>query len=110
MELHSESLDGWTRIRLVGNLDARTAGETQVRLLPMLDAETRTYVFELDQVPAIDSAGLAVLVKIFREIRRRGAHMALSGVQREPMRVFHLTRLDRIFTIHPNAESARAAA
>jgi anti-anti-sigma regulatory factor len=36
--------------------------------------------------------------------------MTLINVQREPMRVFHLTRLDRIFAIHPSDDSARAAA
>ena len=110
MELHSESLDGWTRIRLVGNLDAGSAGETQRKILPLVDDGSRRYLFELDDVPVIDSAGLAVLVKVYREIQGKGGRMALSGVQREPMRVFHLTRLDRIFPIHPTAESARAAA
>jgi anti-sigma B factor antagonist len=110
MELHSESQDGWTRIRLVGNLDAGTAGATQPRLLSLVHDGARSYVFELDDMPVIDSAGLAVLVKVYREIRGRGGRMALSGVQREPMRVFHLTRLDRIFPIHPTAESARLAA
>ncbi len=110
MKLHSEELDGWTSIQLAGNLDAGSAGETQRGLLPMLTGTARSYVFEMDGVPVIDSAGLAVLVKMFREIKSRGGQMVLSGVQREPMRVFHLTRLDRIFPIHPTADSARAAA
>ncbi|MDZ4806104.1 MAG: STAS domain-containing protein [Candidatus Eisenbacteria bacterium] len=110
MELHSEQLDGWTRIQLTGNLDAGSAGEAQRSLLPLITGEPRSYILELEGVPAIDSAGLAVLVKLYREIKSRGGQMALAGVQREPMRVFHLTRLDRIFPIHPTAESARAAA
>jgi anti-sigma B factor antagonist len=109
MRLDLERHDDWTVVHLTGPLDALAAREAQRDLLDLLETAPGPWYLDMEGVDHIDSAGLAALVKFYREVRARGGRMALCGVQREPMRVLHTTRLDRIFSIHPTSDAAKAA-
>jgi anti-sigma B factor antagonist len=109
MRLDLERHDDRTVVHLTGPLDATAARETQRELLDLLDTTVGPWHIDMEGVEHIDSAGLAALVKFYREVRSRGGRMTLCGVQREPMRVLHTTRLDRIFSIHPTSDAAKAA-
>lgn len=109
MEMHVERAGGWTVIRLDGDLDAASAPDMQGGFVGWLNDAASFYLVDLGRVQHLDSAGLAALVKFYREVRVRGGRLALCGVQREPMRVFQLTRLDKLFSIYPTPEAARVA-
>lgn len=109
MKLDLERHDDWTVIRLEGSLDTLVARDVQRELLDLLETSPGPWYLDMEGVELIDSAGLAALVKFYREVRTRGGRMALCGVQREPMRVLHTTRLDRIFSIYPTSDAAKAA-
>ena len=108
MNMRVEKEGGWTVIRLDGDLDAASAAEVQTGFVNWLNETASFYLLDLGRVHHLDSAGLAALVKFYREVRLRGGRLALCGVQREPLRVFQLTRLDKIFSIYPTPDAARA--
>lgn len=109
MTLDLERLDDRTVVHMTGHLDAKGAREAQRELLDVLDAAPGPWYLDMEGVEHLDSAGLATLVKFYREVRARGGRMALCGVQREPMRLLHTTRLDQVFSILPTSDAARAA-
>lgn len=109
MALEIERGGGWTVLHLSGPLNAHSAGTIQSELLRTLEDGTVSFLLDLEKVTALDSSGLAALVRFYKEIRIRGGTLALCAVQREAMTVFRVTRLDKIFTILPDPGHARAA-
>ncbi|MEZ4865129.1 MAG: STAS domain-containing protein [Caldilineaceae bacterium] len=92
-------------IALTGRLDAFTA--TQVRqLADQLFARGITHIIiDLAQTPLLDSAGVAVLVYIFKRCRAINGHMHLAPfLAPAARRMLHLTRFEQIFaTIEADA-------
>jgi anti-sigma B factor antagonist len=109
MKIEIETKDGWTVFRLDGDLDSGSAAEMQNRFMKSLDSGQTSFLVDLEKVNYLDSSGLAALVKLYKEIRTRGGSLALCAVQRDAMKIFQLTRLDKIFTIYPDLGSAKAA-
>lgn len=67
------------------------------------DAADRV-VLDLSQVTFLDSSGLGALVAAMKLIAPR--RLELAGLTPNVDRVFRLTRMDTVFTIHPSADSA----
>ncbi len=107
MDISQRSLDeDITLVRLNGRLDARTSSQVRATLQKLLDKEHLKIVVDLEQVPFIDSSGLAALVSGLRVAREYGGNVTLSGAQSQAQVVFRLTMLDRVFSIHPTYKEA----
>jgi anti-sigma B factor antagonist len=96
-----------TLVQLSGRLDARTSPLVRSTLQNLLENEQLKIVVDLQEVPFIDSSGLAALVSGLRMARAKGGNVALSGAQSQAQIVFRLTMLDRVFPIHPTFEEAK---
>jgi anti-sigma B factor antagonist len=94
-------------VRLNGRLDATTSPAVRETLQKLLEKDQPKIIIDLQQVPFIDSSGLASLVSGLRLAREKSGIIALSGVQPQAQTVFHLTMLDRIFPIHPTYNDAK---
>lgn len=109
MKMEVQNNNGWTVFRLEGDLDAGSAADIQGRFLGELSQGGQSFLLDLEKVNYIDSSGLAALVKFYKEVRTKGGTLALCSVQRDAMKIFQLTRLDKIFTIFPDETAAKAA-
>ncbi len=108
MDISQQSLEtDITLVRLNGRLDARTSPHVRAELQKLLEKGRLKIIVDLEQVPFIDSSGLAALVSGLRVAREKGGNIALSGAQSQAQIVFRLTMLDRVFTIQPTFEEAR---
>ncbi|MBN1220184.1 MAG: STAS domain-containing protein [Anaerolineae bacterium] len=96
-----------TLVRLNGRLDATTSPEVRAVLQKLLVKEQPKIIIDLQEVPFIDSSGLASLVSGLRLAREKDGVIALSGIQSQAQTVFRLTMLDRIFPIHPTYNDAK---
>ncbi|SFE31714.1 STAS domain-containing protein [Roseivivax sediminis] len=70
-------------------------------------AETRV-LLDLSQVEFVDSSGLGAIVAAMKVIGP-GRRLDLAALQPGVDKVFRLTRMDTIFAIHPDVESALGA-
>ncbi|HEX6852673.1 MAG TPA: STAS domain-containing protein [Candidatus Polarisedimenticolaceae bacterium] len=72
--------------------------------------DAKRVVLDCTLVEFFDSAGMAALLSIQKEIvqRRRGA-FALAGLHRSVLEVFRMVGFDVIFLFHPDAAAAVAA-
>lgn len=64
-----------------------------------MGAGENQFVIDLTGVPFMDSSGIAALVNLFKRIRIGAGDVKLCGIREEIMKIFSLTRLDRVFEI-----------
>lgn len=94
-------------VRLKGRLDATTSSEVKATLKKQIQAGQLQIIVDLQDVPFIDSSGLAALVSGLRLAREKGGSIVLSSVQAQAYTVFRLTMLDRVFVIYSSPEEAQ---
>jgi anti-sigma B factor antagonist len=65
-------------------------------------------IVDLTHVEFLDSTGLGVLVGGMRRLRSVGGDFALVCDQEKLLKIFRITGLDRVFTLHSSVEAASA--
>lgn len=108
MQLDSRD-DGATRI--VAVREPRIDAAVAIRFKDLMRAESGDapprVILDLGAVEFIDSSGLGAIVAAMKQMEDR--RLELAAVTPAVDKVFRLTRIDRIFTIHPSVEAALAA-
>jgi len=99
MQITVETDDTTTVLFLAGDLDRETGPGVYLAFQRELSRGAARCVFDLSRVNMVDSAGLGVLVRCYRDARMRGGWVVLDRVP-EPIRgVLEFTRLDTILPI-----------
>jgi len=96
-------------VELGGEIDLDRAPKIRNTLLDCV-GRGRDVLVDLSQVTYIDSSGIASLVEALQNAGQAGTGFGLVAVSAEALRVFELARLDKVFAIHPDIDSALAAA
>ncbi|MBW4427850.1 MAG: STAS domain-containing protein [Nostoc desertorum CM1-VF14] len=71
-----------TVVEIVGDIDTNTAPLAQERILPLAQPETRM-ILEMTNVPYMSSAGLRMLLSLYRELSAKGGQIILVGLSEE---------------------------
>ncbi|GGR03818.1 STAS domain-containing protein [Deinococcus ruber] len=79
MEITSEQVQNVTVITLKGDIDGKTAGTTQQTVLPMIPSDGRL-LLDMSAVPYMSSAGLRMLLLIYRQAQSKHSEVALVGL------------------------------
>lgn len=87
-------------------LDAHISQEFKEYLLRLLENGAKALILDLSEVRFVDSSGLGALLSGHKNAGLREGRFALSGVQARVQSMFELTRLHRVFEIHPTVEAA----
>jgi len=100
-------IDGGLLVKLSGDVDLEHCGSIR-RLL--LDGVSRgkDLLVDLSEVTYLDSSGIASLVEAMQIAVRNGTALKLFSASAQAMRVFELARLDKVFSIHPDLNTALA--
>ena len=104
-----ELSDGKHVISLAGEVDLYTAPEFKQQLLEVIGTGAREVVVDLSDTTFIDSTTLGVLVGGVKRLRPNGGQLSLVCSDRNITKIFEITGLDRVFTIHPTRDEALAA-
>jgi anti-sigma B factor antagonist len=105
-----EGGDGIPVVRLKGEIDLHTCPELRATLSRLMEDGKHRIILDLAEVPYLDSAALGVLVDAVRKARENGGGIFLVQVTPFVQRAFEITRLIKIFQVHPSVEDARRAA
>jgi anti-sigma B factor antagonist len=89
--------DDLTILMIHGELDELTAPELRSTIDAIVDSRCKQVIVDLSGVDLIDSSGVAVLVSLFKRSRAHGGRMEVVGVRDQPLAVFKLLRMDRVF-------------
>ncbi|CUH75526.1 STAS domain-containing protein [Tropicibacter naphthalenivorans] len=108
MNFTSRSLDGIEVITVdADRIDAAVAIQFKDRMREEMASASGRMVLDLQHVDFIDSSGLGAIVAVMK-LMPQGAKLELAGLTPSVDKVFRMTRMDSIFSIHDSAESASA--
>ncbi len=89
-----------TLISIGGHVDAFVTPALQTQLDTFLAGGTKHFIVDLTQMQFMDSAGLAVLVKLLKRVNQvEGTVVLVMPKNEAARRIFQLTHLDQIFEI-----------
>jgi anti-sigma B factor antagonist len=87
-------------------LSGRWANELEQKFKDALDRGARRVVVDLEEVPLVDSRGLAALVKGYKIFGSNGQNFQLAALQEQPRLLLELTMFDRIFQVFDSVAEA----
>ena len=97
-----------TVLAVRGELDVYTAPRLRERLVELVNQGKRMIVIDLEGVEFLDSTGLGVLVGGLKRLRTNDGDLSLVCTQHRILRVFEITGLTKVFTIHTSVDDAVA--
>jgi anti-sigma B factor antagonist len=110
MEISQRTEGAVTIVTLSGEIDGSTAPEAQSRIVPLALADAHI-VLDMAGVTYMSSAGLRMLLVIYRTIAGRGGRVVLSGLSTELQDTMSLTGFLDFFQHYDTLpESIEAAA
>ena len=94
---------------LKGEIDLHVSPVVTASLTAMIEKKPEHMVIDLSDVTYIDSAGLAALIQAMQKVEAYGGKFSLAGLQETVRSIFEISRLDQVFQIFPDTDSALAA-
>ena len=96
-------------VQVAGEIDVYTAASLREKLADLIDADHTDVVVDLTRVTFMDSTGLGVLVGALKKVRGYGGRLQLVIDQEKVIKVFRITALTQVFTIHETLDAALAS-
>ena len=100
---------GWSVLLVGGEVDVATAPRLREQLIKLVNDQRFQIVVDLGGVDFIDSTGLGVLIGALKRVRTHGGDLGLVCTERRILKVFEITGLDHVFTIHETVDAAVAS-
>ncbi|MCE5241919.1 MAG: STAS domain-containing protein [Syntrophobacteraceae bacterium] len=89
-----------TVVELVGTLDWETVPEARKRIRKMaLGSMSRCFEIDLAQVSSLDTAGVALLVEILKDLSGSGRELRLRNLNQPVKEIIQLAGLDPFFVV-----------
>jgi anti-sigma B factor antagonist len=108
--MRTETLNGVTVIALTGEVDLYTAPELKHELIRLAEEGAKGVVVDLSETTFLDSTTLGVLISGVKRLSPVGGRLELVVVDRNIAKLFDITGLDRVFTLHATRDEAAQAA
>jgi anti-sigma B factor antagonist len=106
VEVKTQSLENAVVFRPLGDIDLSRAPSLRLQLGEVQRSGTRRVIVDLEDVPYMDSSGVATLVEAMQTARREKTDLVLCGLQDKVRSVFQIARLDMVFTIVDTVDEA----
>ena len=100
--------DGYSVLAVSGEVDVATVPRLREQLHGLVAQGDTSIVVDLDAVDFLDSTGLGVLVGALKRVRSSGGELYLVCTQPRIRKVFEVTGLTKVFSIHDSVDEAVA--
>jgi len=108
MEVNVEMIDKITVIELNGDLDSNSANQVQSKILSLANENSRI-LLDMTNVKYMSSAGLRLLLLLYRQVREQVGHIAITGLNDEVKDVMAITGFLDFFAIFDSRKAGLAA-
>ena len=106
MEIKEEARAGVKVIGLRGRLNAQTSPAAEKRLMDLTDLSEQKFVFDFSEVTFVSSGGLALLLKVAKNVQKANGKLVLAALSSYVHEVFEIAGFTSIFSIFPTCEEA----
>ncbi|MFD0586841.1 anti-sigma F factor antagonist [Paenibacillus sp. GCM10027627] len=94
-------------VRLYGELDHHTANVVRIKMEEALIRENVSHVIlSLKELQFMDSSGLGVILGRYKQVKGKGGKMVVCDVNPGVHRLFELSGLFKIISVHDSERSA----
>ena len=90
---------GETKLFIRGSLDINTAPALAEEIDKIIATRPPSVGVDLAALDLIDSSGVAALVKLYKGVRSAGGNITISGARDQPLAIFKLLRMDKVFNL-----------
>jgi len=94
----------FTDERILEEIDIQALQESIMSVIEQ--AEMINLILDFRNVRLLSSAVLGLLIRISKQVYERGGQLRLCNISPKIHEIFKITRLNRIFDIYPDIESA----
>jgi anti-sigma B factor antagonist len=108
LSLETRHEDGNTIIEVGGEIDVYTAPRLRDKITELVGEGHYNLVIDMEKVDFLDSTGLGVLVGGLKKVRAHDGSMRLICNQERLLKIFRITGLAKVFTIHSSQAEALA--
>jgi anti-sigma B factor antagonist len=108
MDVTASTADEVTTVTLTGDIDGKTAGPTQERVLPLIPSDGKI-LLDMSGVGYMSSAGLRMLLLLYRQAVARRSRIALVGLSDEIRDTMSSTGFLDYFVTAPTLEEGVGA-
>lgn len=105
MKIDTREQDGVAIVSIAGEIDSKTAPEAQEQLLPFVENH-HTMVMDLSELTFMSSAGLRMMLLIYRHATAQDGKVALVGLSEQIQDTMTATGFLGFFELGDSVESA----
>jgi anti-sigma B factor antagonist len=99
IEIARTDHDGTVLLRIAGTLDVLTAPTLAPEIERVVHEKQLKVTVDLSGLDLIDSSGVAGLVALYKRVRANGGHVSVVGARDQPLAIFKLLRMDKVFLL-----------
>jgi anti-sigma B factor antagonist len=88
-----------TTLRIEGSLDALSTPELRPIIDQLVTENRKVVTVNLSALRLIDSSGVGAIVSLYKRLRAQGGQVTVTGLRDQPLAIFRLLRLDRVFDV-----------
>ena len=96
-------------LAIVGEVDMFSSPEARKEIGALVAEKIPKIVVDLAGVSYMDSSGVATLIEGLQMCHKYNGTLVVAGLRQNVREVFELTKLDKIFKIYEDAETALTA-
>jgi anti-sigma B factor antagonist len=97
-----------TVVAVGGEIDVYTAPRLRDKITELVADGVYHLIIDMESVEFLDSTGLGVLVGGLKKVRAHDGSLQLICTQERLLKIFRITGLAKVFTIHASTEAATA--
>lgn len=105
-QVESSEKENIAVIQVQGEVDMFTSPNLRDALVPYFKQKVKGVVVDLSGVSFMDSSGIATLVEGLQWSKKENRAFILAGLGTTVFNALSLTKLDNVFNIQPDAETA----
>jgi anti-sigma B factor antagonist len=108
MEISVTKSQDVTVVEMTGDIDGNSAPSAQAQVLPLAEPGARI-ILDMSKVPYMSSAGLRMLLVVYRTVKSRGGNVVLVGLSEELRDTMALTGFLDFFEHYDTIDQGMAA-
>jgi len=92
-----KEIDGNMVAMLEGRLDTAASPETEKAMRPLFDCENQDIIIDCTNLAYISSSGLRIFLSVLKNVKPKGCHVYISGLNDNLRHVFAMTGFINLF-------------